>query len=456
MGIHHALYSAVSGLSVNSDAMGVISNNVANSNTKAFKTDRAEFEDMLSISLNENSQLGRGAKLRNITTQYTQGALSNTGLLTDFSIQGDGFFMVKNNATEVQEAGGMFYTRQGSMRFDKDGFLSDVSGGKLQGYMVQEDGKLSPRLSDVQIQANSIPPKSSSKVTIAANLDAREKSPVEPFDPKRPGETSNYATVVTIYDNWGTGHNCTVYFRKTEEADKNNWEWHAMVDGQEISNQPELDAKGKPIAVEIGKGEIKFDEEGRPELPFKTKAGKPTYYDASGMSDAFEVTFANGAKPQKIQFNFGPHDDEGVQVGSQTTVSLASNSSSFFHSQNGYESGSLKTLKVDLDGTIRGVYTNGLERKLAAVGLATFANNNGLQKVGRNSFIRTSTSGEPQIGRAQTGSRGSLYASTLEESNVDLAQQFVDLITTQRGFQANSKAVTTADTLLEEIINLKR
>lgn len=456
MGIHHALYSGVSGLSVNTDAMGVISNNIANANTRSFKTDRAEFEDLLSVSLNENSQLGRGARLRNITTNYSQGALSNTGIITDMGVQGDGFFMVRNDTTEVQESGGMFYTRQGSFRFDRDGYITDVNGGKLQGYVADSDGNLGTRLSDVQITSSSIPPQATTRVTVAANLDARAKSPVDDFDIKRPSLTSNFNSTVTVYDNWGQGHVSTVYFRKSPDVEKNTWEWHAVVDGQEMSESPPLDEKGKPLPVEVAKGVVEFDTDGKPVNKFVDKAGRPTYLDVVEKSDAFDVKFANGALGQKIQFNFGAQEDENGRYSNQSSTSIAAKSTTMYHSQNGFEAGNLKSMKIDLDGTVRGVYTNGLERRLAAVGVASFASNAGLQKVGRNSYIATSKSGEPRAGLAQSGTRGSVYSSSLEESNVDLAAQFVDLITTQRGFQANSKSITTVDSMMEEVINLKR
>lgn len=456
MGIHHALYSAVSGLSVNADGMSVISNNIANANTKSFKTDRAEFEDLLSVSLNENSQLGRGARLRAITTSYTQGALSNTGLITDMGIQGDGFFMVKNQGTEVQESGGMFYTRQGSFRFDKDGYISDVNGGKVQGYMADDSGTLSTKLTDVQITQSSLPPVASTKVTVSANLDVREKPILQDFDPQRATETSNFSSTVTLYDNYGNGHATTVYFAKQPEGDKNAWKWYATVDGREIEGGPQPNDNGDPQFSIIASGEMEFDKDGKPIMKFKNREGQSTFIDTVEQSDAFEVKFANGATAQKIQFNFGPGDDASGSYSNQTTTSIASKSMTHFHSQNGYEAGYLKTLKIDLDGSIRGIYTNGLERKLGAVGMATFSNNNGLQKVGRNNYIATSKSGEPRAGLPQSGTRGSVFSASLEESNVDLAQQFVEMITTQRGFQANSKSITTTDSLLEEIINLKR
>ena len=127
-----------------------------------------------------------------------------------------------------------------------------------------------------------------------------------------------------------------------------------------------------------------------------------------------------------------------------------------FHTQNGYEAGNIKSLKIELDGTIRGIYTNGVKKQLGAVALASFENQDGLLKAGRNLFYSTMDSGPAKIGLAQSGTRGAVYASTLEESNVDLAQEFVNMIMTQRGFQANSRSITTTDSMIEEVVNLKR
>jgi flagellar hook protein FlgE len=377
-------------------------------------------------------------------------------MITDLGIQGDGFFIVKNDSSETQESGGNFYTRQGSFRFDKDGFVADSNGGKIQGYMADKAGKLETKLGDVQIVQSSLPPVQTGKVTIAANLDIREKPMLVEFDPLKPKETSNFSTTMTLYDSWGNGHSSTVYFSKQEGTEKNAWKWHACVDGREIEGGPGPDAEGNPQNSIVGSGMLEFDRDGKPLMQYKNREGLPTYIDTLEKKDAFEIKFSNGASSQKVQFNFGPDSDESGAYSAQSSTSMASKSITHFHSQNGYEAGYLKTMKIDLDGSIRGVYTNGLERKLGAVGLATFSNNQGLQKVGRNNYIATSKSGEPRSGMPLSGTRGSVYASSLEESNVDLAQQFVEMITTQRGFQANSKSITTSDTLLEEIIQLKR
>lgn len=471
MPINYALFSAVTGLGTNADGMSVVANNIANANTKSFKTDRAEFEDMLAVSLNENSQLGRGARLRNITTLYNQGAVTNTSQITDLSVQGDGFFIIKSDVAEVKESNGLFYTRQGSFRFDKDGKLTDPSGARVQGYMPDPDSnsRLSVKMTDLQILSNIIPPRATNLVNVVTNLDVREKPPVDDFDLSRPADTSNFASAVTIYDNFGNGRQAVIYYvkQKNEEGEnKNLWKWYATVDGSEVKKvgdkdkleevTPQMDAKGKVLPTVIKQGMVEFDDDGRPILPFKTKAGIPIQVDMIAKTDAAQVEFANGARPQLIQFNFGPTIDEDAMIGTQASTSLAAKSGVAFHSQDGYEAGYLKTIKIDLDGMIRGTYTNGLERRLGAVALAAFQNNHGLQKIGRNNYIATPKAGEARIGMAQTMSRGSIYSASLEESNVDLAQQFVDMILTQRGFQANSKAVTTTDTMLEEVINLKR
>ena len=456
--INNTLHTAISGLETNSDGMNVIANNIANANTKSFKGDRAEFEDLLSISLSENSQIGRGSRLRNVQTLYNQGTISNTGQITDLAIQGDGFFIVKNDQSEVKESNGLVYTRQGSFRFDRDGKLTDPSGGRVQGYMTEQGtvNKLSSKLSDMQIVTNNIPPRETGLINVVANLDVREKPPVEPFNPARASETSNFSTAVTIFDNFGYGRQAQVYFSRTPDSTKNEWEWHAMVDGNEVAGNTAKDEKGKVIPAQIGQGKIEFDAQGNPVLPFLTKAGESVQADIVGRTDAFDVQFSNGSKPQKIQFNFGPSIGDDGKVSAQGSTSIAAKSGVVYHSQDGFETGYLKSIKIEIDGSVQGIYTNGLERKLGAVAMASFANNNGLQKMGRNNYAYTPKAGEPRIGLPQSGSRGSIYSASLEESNVDLAQQFVDMIVTQRAFQANSKSVTTTDSMLEEVINLKR
>ena len=214
MAISQALYTGVTGLSVNSDGMSVIANNIANANAKGFKKDRAEFEDMLSLDLNSgtgSAQIGRGARLRGVRTVQSQGGLAVTDNLTDMAIQGSGFFVVSNAKSEVQESAGKFYTRNGSFIFDKDGYLSDSTGGHVQGFMANELGAVSSRLQDIRIETNQIAPQQTTKLTMNVNLDARSKQIEGDFDPTKAELTSNFNNTITMFDSQGGSHQMTTF-----------------------------------------------------------------------------------------------------------------------------------------------------------------------------------------------------------------------------------------------------
>jgi len=439
MAISQSLYTGVTGLSVMSDSMAVVANNLANANAKGFKFDRVEFDDLLSLDLGSaagTSQLGRGARLSRVRTIQTQGGLSVTDRLTDLAVQGNGFFVVNNPKGEKQEAGGLFYTRVGAFNFDKDGFLSDPTGGRLQGYEADNDGVLSTKLTDIRLVTNNIPPQQTDKVVMNLNLDSREEVLEGEFDIDNPVKTSNFGTTVNVFDSHGTKHAMTTYFRRIADDEGISWAWHATVDGKEVT-----DADGAKIK-EIASGTVKYDPKGN--------LLEEQYNESS-------ANFSKGAiAGQKIMIDFGKNmgTEEGNGVGASTGT--ASQSITVFHSQNGYEAGNIKSLKIELDGKIKGYYTNGIERTLGSMALATFENVDGLMKAGRNQYYSTLDSGSPRIGVPQSGVRGSIYASTLEESNVDMAQQFVEMIRSQRGFQANSRSITTTDSMIEEVVNMKR
>lgn len=436
MAISQSLYTGVTGLSAMADNMSIIANNISNASTKGFKYDRGEFEDMLSLDLGGSasfSQIGRGARLRATSSIFSQGGLTGTDGLTDLAVQGDGFFVVKNQKAIASDSGGMFYTRNGAFQFDKNGYLVDMNYGRVQGYTADAQGRLQPRLDDIRIIKTNLPPSPTKKAEMILNLDQRSES-VPEFNYADPKSTANFSSSMTIYDSAGNSHEATIYFRR-EPGEENVWSWHAGVDGKEV-----IDGKQGEFS-EIATGKLIFNEHGNLQRE---------EYDKN------EANFIGGVKPdQKILFDFGLSVEEGGDGVGQTT-SNATDSTIITHSQDGYETGNLKTLKIDLDGAIRGVFSNGVERQLGSVGLATFNNIRGLKKAGMASFYATNNSGPPSIGIPQSGNRGSIYSSSLEESNVDLATQFVQMIMTQRNFQANSRAITTTDSMVEEVVNLKR
>ena len=439
MAISQSLYTGVTGLSVMSDGMSVIANNLANSNAVGFKYDRAEFDDLLSSDLSSSSnsaQIGRGARMSDVRTIHTQGGLKVTDRLTDIAVQGNGFMIVRNDMGQKQEAGGNYYTRVGALHFDKDGYLADPTNGRVQGFMADQNGDLSSKLTDIRIVTNSVPPQASDTVMMQVNLDARTKidEDVE-FDLNNPQKTSDFNNTINVYDSHGNAHAMTTYFKRIEDDDGISWQYWQTVDGKELKDTDEK------IGV-IGEGVVRFNSEGQL---------------LSEERDDTTATFEGGAKPEQlITIDFGQNvgEEEGDGVGAASAV--ASESITVFHSQNGYMAGNIKSLKIDLDGAIKGYYTNGLEKKLGSFALATFENQDGLLKAGRNQFYATNESGAPRTGTPQSGTRGSIFASSLEESNVDMAGQFVEMIKTQRGFQANSRSITTTDSMLEEVVNMKR
>jgi len=438
MGISQALYTGVTGLSVNSDGMSVIANNIANANGKGFKYDRPEFDDLLSVDLGAGSaQMGRGARLSDVKTIHTQGSSTVTENLTDLAIQGSGFFAIRNNQTEIEESGGLFFTRVGSFHFDKDGFLCDNIGGKVQGYMADDEGILSTQTSDIRIMTNNIKPVATTKIMMNVNLDSRAEPLTEEFDMKRPDKTSNFANTINVYDSHGRAHAMTTYFRRLPGNEGGpQWQWYSTIKSDELAEGAETES------TVIGQGIVKYDLHGNL---------------LSEETEEFKASFNKGALPDQIMnIDFGKNvgTEEGDGMGAST--STAATSGTVYHDQNGYEAGNLKSLKIDLNGDIKAFYTNGIQARLGSLCVASFENIDGLQKAGRNQFFKTLESGPPKLGLPQSGGRGSIYSSTLEESNVDLASQFVNMIVTQRGFQANSRTITTTDSMMEEVINLKR
>ena len=261
MGITQALYTGVTGLSVMSDSMSVVANNIANANAKGFKYDRAEFGDLLSQDLSSagggSSQLGRGARLSRVRTIHTQGGLAVTDRLTDMAVQGGGFFIVSNPAGETQESGGNFYTRVGAFNFDKDGYLAENLGGRLMGYAADANERLSTKLAPIRLVTNNIRPNPTTKVMMNVNLDARTEVNQTEWDPMRPEETSDFVNTVDIFDSHGTKHSMTTYFRRIEGDGGPTFEWRATVDPGEVTD-------GDPEAKlhEIASGTVSFNNMG--------------------------------------------------------------------------------------------------------------------------------------------------------------------------------------------------
>ncbi|MBN2694606.1 flagellar hook protein FlgE [bacterium] len=433
MGLYQAMYSAVSGLNANGTSMGVIGDNIANSNTVGFKRSRANFADIVSQTLigatATFSQMGQGVLVSDIQQIHSQGSLLSTGLDTDMAISGSGYFMV--NGT-VNGQTGTFYTRAGQFHIDEDGFLVNPQDLRLQGYGVTEDGQINGAIGDINLTSSNIPPLATENISITANLDSESEQLVPIFDPNDPYNTSNFATAVTVYDSLGNSHQVDIFFRR---GAANDWEWHALMDGGELSGG----TSGVP--TEIASGTLGFTTDGR--LDTETVVG--------GVVD-----FNNATPGQTISFDFGPSITTDGGDGETGTTQYSARSSINFQTQDGYTTGSLTRIAIDSEGVIRGAYSNGEVRTVGQILLASFQNPEGLYKLGSNVWGETGDSGLPLVGMANSGPRGAVMSQNLEQSNVDLAEEFVNMIVTQRAFQANSKSITTVDSMLAEVINLKR
>jgi flagellar hook protein FlgE len=429
MSLLTSLSSGTTGLSSASAELAVIGDNIANANTVGFKAGRAAFEDALSQSVVGGAgQIGLGSRLQSVQKLITQGALSNTGVATDLALQGNGFFQVRGTTSDGRV--GSYLTRAGQFTVDRDGFLVNLDGLRVQGYGADALGTVTSALGDLQVGNASSQPRATQEVTLRANLQA-DAPLAAAWDPANPAAGSNFSTSATVYDSLGKGYQVQVYFARTGAG---AWTWHAMTDGGGVGGTA-------GIPSEIATGTLAFDTQGR--LTGSTQAAAPTFNPAGAVA------------PQPLQFRFGTPVAPGAS-GLAGLTQFASASASTFVGQDGYAPGELTHVQIDKKGTVLGVFTNGQTRALGQVGVARVAAADQLERVGGNLYGLTPASGEAVMGSAGEGGRAFISAGTLEQSNVDIAEQFVRMIAAQRAFEANSKTITTSDQLLSELIQMKR
>ncbi len=429
MSITKAMYAGVSGLTAESDTLSLVGENIANTNTIGFKRARATFENVLGGALGSTSSIGGGVRLGRTQQIFAQGALVNTGQATDVALTGDGFFVVNGTIGGVT---GNFYTRAGQLTIRNDGVLVNPQGMAVQGYGTSASGGFESSLGPIQLSTAQLPPKATSMVSTTANLDASAEVPTLPWDPQNPTASSNLSTSMTVYDSLGKSHVVDLYFTKTGSG---TWDVHALAKGDDV-------AGGTPGQnFEFATGQLTFDSAG---------ALQDLQWNPAGTID-FE-----GATPgQAINIDFGkPIAAGGTGLGG--TTQFGSTSAVSAQSQDGYNSGDLAGVKIDADGVVSGVYSNGQTVAAGRMAIAKFRSNDGLGRAGQNLWVATRESGEAALGAAGQGGRAAIVAGALEQSNVDIAEQFVDLIAHQRSFQANSKTITTADQMLQELMAIKQ
>lgn len=447
MTVISSLFSGISGIVSNGSALSVVGDNIANMSTSAFKSSAPVFETAISQKIGE-AEIGLGSRLAGTSANFTQGAFASTTRDTDLAIDGKGFFIV-NDA-----AGNTFYTRAGAFSRNSEGKLVTVGGFKLQGRFVSAvdsngtAASVDASTGDISLQAISSSANQTSKIVFSVNLDANDTVP-SAFDGSsftQAEATSNFNVPNVIYDSLGNPHDAITYFRKSATA--NVWQYRTLVEGSDLSTG------ASSGTVVIDSGQITFNSSGS--FTNVTRDTPTTTSALTLISAGTFVSYINWAGGAAAQTSVS--HDFGQVTGSTAIMTQYSDSESSVKAvtQDGYAAGSLQSIEIEEDGTLRGNFSNGRTRDLYKIPLASFANEQGLIRRGANLYQASASSGSAQPGLAQSGGLGKVQAFTLEQSNVDLASEFVKIITFQRAFQASSRTVSTAAELLQDLVQLGR
>ncbi len=430
MAIFGALSTARSGLVATGAALSVIGNNIANVNTVGFKGSRTEFSDLLSAQGGGSAgKIGLGVRIGRISPSFAQGNIEATGRTTDLAIEGNGFFLIGTGD-------GNAYTRAGNFRLDQDGRLVTFQGLPVQGFALNDLEQPVGAPVDVTVTGASSQPEATELVQIKANLRSDAELIAGGFDGTSfdtAFTTSNFTTAINIFDSLGARHTLTLLFTRTGV---NTWDYNVGVDAGETGGTAgDLNL--------LGGGSLSFNTDG------SLSAVNPD-------PPTVNVTF-NGATAQTITFNFGtPNPGAVAGEGIDGITQFAGPSAVAFQDQNGVGAGQLLNLEFSETGVVTGIFDNGQTRPLFQIALANFTAPDALQPLGNGLFRETIDSGAPAIGVPDTGGLGNIVPGAVELSNVGIAQEFIDLISTQRSFQANARVITSSDALLNDLINIVR
>lgn len=454
-----SLFSGVSGLKNHQTRMDVIGHNISNVNTYGYKTQRVTFQDMLSQTISgaakpeENrggvnpKQVGLGMNIASIDRLFTQGSLQTTGNQTDVAISGDGFFIVADGDKK-------FYTRAGTFGIDRDGTLVNPANGlKVQGWMAttDENGQKVVRangsVEDIIIPVYSkIDAKETNNIKYKCNLDSRSEV-VPPDANAKTRSEKGVTTNIDAYDNLGNTHRLTMTFWKTGP---NQWTASAALTDASTAITLDVPAGGGQDnqANPSSRINLRFSPDGK--LISVADESSPDEQNQGRLTVNANYRVAGDPTVRTIELNLG---EAGMLSG---ITQFSSISTTKAVEQDGYAMGYMESFSIDNSGVITGVYSNGVKQPVGQIGLAVFTNPGGLTASGENLFEQSNNSGLANEGPAAIAGRGKIVAGTLEMSNVDLSDQFTDMIITQRGFQANSRTITTSDQMLQEVISLKR
>ncbi|KQZ92541.1 flagellar hook protein FlgE [Pseudomonas sp. Root562] len=431
----------LSGLYAANKQLDVTGNNIANVATVGFKSSRAEFEDVYSATRlgTGTKTTGSGVRLANVSQQFTQGDINNTGNVLDMGINGSGFFVLNDN-------GSLSYTRAGTFKVDKEGYVTNTDGtARLQGYGVDANGKIiNGVLTDLRIDTSNLAPKTTTTVSSTINLDSKSDvidTVANPFDPSKPGTAFNKQFSTQIFDTQGNTHQMDQYMVKTGP---NTWDVYTLIDGRNPNGSDPMNAASRPVPSTMA-----FDTSGK--LVSVTTPGTPPV-----VSPDLKIT---GWVPGKVTngvwaANGAASDPAGVTVTMTNTTQFNADSARSIPAQNGYATGQITNLTIDGSGVMLANFSNYQTKPIGQLALASFTNEQGLQPVGGTSWKETFASGQPGYDAPQTGSLGEIHSNSLEESNVNVTNELVELIKAQSNYQANAKTISTQSTIMQTIIQM--
>lgn len=461
MSINSAMLAGVSGLISNSSALAAISDNIANVNTVAYKRNQVNFANVVTSQAVKGRYSAGGVQA--VTRQFVsqQGLIQSATSATDLGISGDGFFIVANKGAGLTPADQRVFTRSGSFSVDADGFLVNDAKLYLQGWKVQSDGTFNTNPSDLNMM-DSINVKNlgaavaaTKNVVVNANLNKTQTvsageagyaagEMAEWAVTPRPATATqpDFTFEMNVIDSVGATHKVAVSFLKDNDPTKPN-QWHA-----EIHAIPATDIQGSTNGL-ISSGVVNFTADGQLDLAntdlFGALGDEPTLnLGASGGAATTRWADGLGIGASAIDLDWS----KVTQYASQSTLNAANS--------DGANVGNVIGVEVSEDGIVSAIFDNSEVRQIAKIGIATFANPDGLAAVSGNAYRATIPSGEFVIKQPGVGGAGEIAPGTLEASTVDLSAEFTGLITTQKAYSASSKIITTADQMLEELINIKR
>ena len=411
-------YISLSGIRAASSGLNVIGNNIANISTTGFKQSRAEFADVYSSSLvgASNTVIGQGVRLAGVTQHFEQGNITFTGNSLDLAVNGEGFFKL------TDENGAAVYTRAGAFSVNRDGYVVNGEGLFLNARGADANGNITGNVGPIKLDNNYSAPNPTSTVNANLNLDSRAPASNASWSvtggiPDPAGYNS--VTSMSVYDSLGNAHTLSLYYSKNAAPPDNTWTARAMIDGVQLD-----DGAGNNAFT------VTFNPDG-------------TY---ASVTPAFNLdwTPGGGAQPnQAISIDLS----KSTQYGTEFAVNELN--------QDGYTTGQVLDVDIDEQGIMFARYSNGQSRAIGQVMLVGFANQQGLQPVGDTAWAETYSSGQPVVSEPGTGGLGLVQSGALEESNVDLTEQLVLMISAQRNFQANAKAIQAEDAVTQTIINLR-